>query len=138
MNADRTNMFPIISGEKKSDKNKFEFMTYVEDNGENEIFQIDIKIDINLKENEKNQIYCIPVDTKTNLIEIANNYNKRFIYQNVPNLSFFQRNKVLILSLVISILLIIIIILIIYYFKRKKQSSEDIEKKVLNEKLTSI
>ena len=132
-------MLSIISGEKKPDKNKFEFMTCVEDDGENEIFQIDIKIDINLKENGFDTLSCIPVDIKTNLIEIGNYYYTRFIYENISNLSFFQRNKVLILLLVISILLlIIIIILIICYYKRRKKSSENIEKKVLNEKLTSI
>ena len=130
--------FQLFLVRKNPDKNKFEFMTCVEDDGENEIFQINIKIDINLKENGFDTLSCIPVDIKTNLIEIGNYYYTRFIYENISYLSFFQRNKVLILLLFISILLLIIIILIICYYKRRKQSSENIEKKVLNEKLTSI
>ena len=42
-------MFSMVSGHQKPDKNKFEFLTVIEDDGANEIFQTDIKIDINLK-----------------------------------------------------------------------------------------
>ena len=114
-------LFSLISGDKKPDKNKFEFMTCVEDDGVNEIFQIDIKIDINLKEFPG--IFCIPVNTKTNLFEMRY-YD--YTYFTSEYLSFYERNKILILSVVISIILllllliIIIIILIICYSRDGK------------------
>ena len=124
-------LYSIISGQKKPDKSKFQFMSVVEDNGAKEIFQRDIKIDIDLKGDyfKSNNIYCIPVNTKTNLIEL--NYIEYISFE-YKNLSFYQKHEILIWSIVISILFIIVAIGIIayFYFKRRKKSS--LEKNILN------
>ena len=130
-------LYSIISGQQKPDKNKYQFMSVVEDNGAKEIFQRDIKIDIDLIGDyyKSNNIFCIPVNTKTNLIEL--NYIEHISFK-YKNLSFYQKHKILIWSLVISILFIIaaITIIVYFYFKRWKKSS--LEKNILNISLNSL
>jgi hypothetical protein len=128
-------MYSMVSGYQKPDKNKFEFLTVIEDNGANEIFQTDIKIDINLKGDSyySNKIFCIPVDSKTNFIEIFYIDIEEFEYENI---STYQKNKTLILLMIISIIFIIVII--ICYFKRCRKSDGNLENNVLNVSLNSL
>jgi hypothetical protein len=130
-------MYSMVSGYQKPDKNKFEFLTVIEDNGANEIFQTDIKIDINLKGDSyySNKIFCIPVDSKTNFIEIFYIDIEEFEYENI---STYQKNKTLILLMIISIIFIIVIIIIICYFKRCRKSDGNLENNVLNVPLNSL
>ena len=88
-------IYSMVSGHQKPDKNKFEFLTVIEDDGANAIFQTDIKIDINLKGDSyaSNEIFCIPVDSKTNYIEIFHIEAQKFEYE---NLRTYQKNKTLI------------------------------------------
>ena len=112
-------------------------MSVVEDNGAKEVFQRDIKIDIDLKGDyfKSNEIFCIPVNNKTNLIEL--NYIEYISFE-YNNLSFYQKNEILIWSLVISILFIIIAIAIILYFYFKKRKNSSLEKNVLNISLSGL
>ena len=54
-------MYSMVSGHQKPDKNKFEFLTVIEDDGANAIFQTDIKIDISLKGDNyaSNELFCL-------------------------------------------------------------------------------
>jgi uncharacterized protein YrzB (UPF0473 family) len=129
--------FSMVSGHQKPDKNKFEFLTVIEDDGANAIFQTDIKIDINLKGDSyaSNEIFCIPVDSKTNYIEVFHIEAQKFEYE---NLRTYQKNKTLIWVTIVSIIFIIVITIIICYFKRCRKSAENIENNVLNTPLNSL
>ena len=130
-------IYSMVSGHQKPDKNKFEFLTVIEDDGANAIFQTDIKIDINLKGDSyaSNEIFCIPIDSKTNYIEVFHIEVQKFEYE---NLRTYQKNKTLIWVTIVSIIFIIVITIIICYFKRCRKSAENIENNVLNTPLNSL
>ena len=131
-------IFALISGLKKPDKKKHEFMKALDDNGLNEIFDKDFTVDIELIElNETNNILCVPVNAKTNMIEHSYISSGNFNYTNFP---FPQKNNTLIfvvIAVVAAIILVIIIFILIKCICCKK-SNEDVEQKVLEEKLGGV
>ena len=129
-------LFSMLTGQTIPDKDKHQFMIEIEDDGKNEIFEKDIKIDIELDENTKNVIFCIPMIKKTNLIERTYIESTLFEYK---NLTFFEKHKFLIVFLIIGIVLFILILaIIILYLKCRNTSIRELEDKVLNEKLNSV
>ena len=126
----------MIAGNQKPDKSKYQFITVVEDDGENELIEKDIKIDIDLKEGYLNVIDCIPVNNKTNIIEKNYIEYKIFYYKNIKSSEHNYSALIIVISMVISI--IILIIFLFFYFKGYKRSYEDIEKDVLNAQFNEI
>ena len=108
----------------------------VEDNGENENFQTEVEINIELFDYEQdhfsNRMIIVPVDKETN-----------FVYIHMKNNTYFQfKNKnskaILIIIVVIGILLFIIIVGLLLYRKMKKEESNNIEEEInMNEKILS-
>ena len=137
INENYNEIFSIITGKQKLDKKKFQFMKVVNDDGKNEIFEKDIKIDIDLNDNgdlELNEIICIPVNIKTNLIETNYIDSTSFKYK---NLTSFQKHKYLIIFLPLGII-IFLIVAIICYFRLRRSTSKDLENKILSEDLKNI
>ena len=137
INENYNEIFSIITGKQKLDKKKFQFMKVVNDDGKNEIFEKDIKIDIDLNDNgdlELNKIICIPVNIKTNLIETNYIDSTSFKYK---NLTSFQKHKYLIIFLPLGII-IFLIVAIICYFRLRRSTSKDLENKILSEDLKNI
>ena len=130
----------LITGQKKPNRTEYEFMTVVEDNGENEIFEKDIEIDIDLK--SSNRIHCIPINSKTNLIEKAYLDYKYFDYKNWPTNSHKNKSYTWLIVLVVIVPIILLIIIIIFcYFKRRNKNSlysKDLENNVLKEEFNGI
>ena len=131
-------IFALISGLKKPDKKKHEFMKALDDNGLNKKIDKDFTVDIELIElNETNNILCVPVNAKTNMIEHSYISSGNFNYTNFP---FPQKNNTLIfvvIAVVAAIILVIIIFILIKCICCKK-SNEDVEQKVLEEKLGGV
>ena len=130
--------FSMITGNQKPDKSKYQFITVVEDDGENELIEKDIKIDIDLKDDCLNDIYCIPVNNKTNIIEKNYIEYKIFYYKNIKSSENHHNYSALIIVISIVILIIILIIFRFFYFKGYKRSNEDIEKDALNAQFNEI
>ena len=129
----------MITGQKKPNRTEYEFMTVVEDNGENEIFEKVIEIDIDLK--GSNRMYCIPINSKTNFIEKNYIDFKYFDYKNWPTNSHKNKFYTLVIVLVIIIPIILLIIIIVCYLKRHNKNSlysKELENNVLKEQLNSI
>ena len=129
----------LITGQKKPNRTEYEFMTVVEDNGENEIFEKVIEIDIDLK--GSNRMYCIPINSKTNFIEKNYIDFKYFDYKNWPTNSHKNKFYTLVIVLVIIIPIILLIIIIVCYLKRHNKNSlysKELENNVLKEQLNSI
>ena len=130
--------FSMITGNQKPDKSKYQFITVVEDDGENELIEKDIKIDIDLEDDCFNAIYCIPVNNKTNIIEKNYIEYKIFYYKNIKSSENHHNYSALIIVISIVILIIILIIFRFFYFKGYKRSNEDIEKDALNAQFNEI
>jgi len=125
-------IFSALTEKRNFDKNKM--MLKVEDNGENEIFQKEVEIDIELFDYEKdhtsNKMIIIPVDKETNLIYT---YSKDITYFNYESFKY-----TFILFIVIGILVLIIIIISIFYMKRKKEKNNNIGGNIsMNEEILS-
>ena len=132
-------IFALISGLKKPDKKKHEFMKVLDDNGLNEIFEKDFTVDIDLIElNETNSILCVPVNAKTNMIEHSYISSGNFNYTNFPFPQ--QKNNILIIVVIVVVVAIVFLILIFILIKCIccKKSNEDFEQKVLEEKLGGV
>ena len=129
-------LFSMIAGNQKPDKSKYQFITVIEDDGENELIEKDIKIDIDLKEGYLNVIDCIPVNNKTNIIEKNYIEYKIFYYKNIKSSEHNYSALIIVISMVIS--MIILMIFLFFYFKGYKRSYEDIEKDVLNAQFNEI
>ena len=130
-------IFALISGLKKPDKNKYQLMKVLEDDGLNEIFEKEFTVDIDLI--EENSILCIPVNAKSNMIENYYILSGNFNYTNVP-FPKKNKNKTLIFVIIIAAVAIVLLILIFIWIKCKcfKKSKEDFEQKVLDEKLGGV
>lgn len=122
-----TIIFSSLTEKRNFDKNKM--MTKVEDNGENEIFQTEIEVNIELYDYEVNKtsntIIIIPVDKETNLIYSFTDYLTDFKYKSLKN-----NYSVLVLIIVIGILVLIIIIGFLVYRKKNKKKNNNIENEV--------
>ena len=119
------NIYDIITGQKTINQNNHEFMTIVEDNGLNEIYETDIEINVELIDDleyhyDKNTIYFIPVNSKTNLIETKYISHIEFEYNNIES----NNNTVFVVIIIIIfiILLLFIVIAIFYYLRYKKRN----------------
>ena len=130
--------FSMIAGNQKPDKSKYQFITVIEDDGENELIEKDIKIDIDLKEGYLNVIDCIPVNNKTNIIEKNYIEYKTFYYKNIKSSENHHNYSALIIVISMVISMIILMIFLFFYFKGYKRSYEDIEKDVLNAQFNEI
>jgi len=131
-------IFSALANEKILDKNKT--MIKVEDNGENEHFQTEVEINIELFDYENdhfsNCMIVVPVDKETNLVYIhmKNSTNFNFKYEK----SNSNSNSILIIIIVIGIVFLIIIIGLLLYRKKKKEKSNNIEDEInMNEKILS-
>ena len=125
-----SDFYSIITNQQKLEESKHEFMTFVEDDGTNKIFETEIDIDINLKE-YSNEIYAVPVRKGINLIEEGLFKVTYFNYENHKDKS--NKKTLIIVFTIIGAILVIVALLIIYYkvCKKKQNSIED-----LNEPIT--
>ena len=125
-----SDFYSIITNQQKLEESKHEFMTFVEDDGTNKIFETEIDIDINLKE-YSNEIYAVPVRKGINLIEEGLFKVTYFNYENHKDKS--NKKTLIIVFTIIGAILVIVAVLIIYYkvCKKKQNSIED-----LNEPIT--
>ena len=123
-----SDFYSIITNQQKLEESKHEFMTFVEDDGTNEIFETEIDIDIKLKK-ESNEIYAVPVRKGINLIEEGLFKYTYFDYKNHKS----NKKTLIIVFSIIGAILVIVALLIIYFkvYKKKKNSIED-----LNEPIT--
>lgn len=126
-------------------------MTKAEDNGENQHFQTELEIKVELydygQNHTSNKVIFVPVDKETNLV-----------FRNIKNIAYFNyekiesndlepnsntntntnanTNTIIIIVIVIGILVLIIIIGLLYYRKKKKEKSNNIEDVIdANEKI---
>ena len=124
-------------------------MTKAEDNGENEYFQTELEIKIELYDYEQNhtsnKAIFVPVDKETNFVFRNTNDKAYFNYEKIesndlePNSDTntnANTNTIIIIVIVIGILVLIIIIGLLYYRKKKKEKSNNIEDVIdANEKI---
>ena len=68
-NFNYSDMYSIITNKKKLSESNNELMVIIEDNGNNEIFEYEIDINIKLKEKDPNSIILILVKKDINLVE---------------------------------------------------------------------
>jgi len=130
-----------------AEKNKM--MTKAEDNGENEYFQTELEIKIELYDYEQNhtsnKAIFVPVDKETNFVFRNTKDKAYFNYEKIesndlePNSDTntnANTNTIIIIVIVIGILVLIIIIGLLYYRKKKKEKSNNIEDVIdANEKI---
>jgi len=96
-------------------------MTIIEDDGTKELYENEIEIDIDLKEN--NTILFVPFNAKNNRLHFL---HLNLTYFEYKNLNFFEKNKIgIILSVIGAILIIIIIIIVICCCKKCKKNKND-------------
>ena len=102
-------------------------MTIVEDKGLKEIFETDIEINIELIEDtkynyEKNNILIVPINNKTNLVEIKYLSYKEFKYNKIieGNNNIDNIFVVIIVSMILSLVIAIAIFCYLRYKKRIK------------------
>ena len=127
-------IFSSLTGKRNFEKKKM--MTKVEDNGENEEFQTELGINIELYDHEKdhdsNKLIIVPVDKETNLVLINSKDYNYFYYENINS-----KTTIIIIIIVIGILVLIIIIGLLFR-KKKKDKSNNIEDLMdANEKILS-
>ena len=127
-------LYSIIIGKKKPNRDDYEFMAIIEDNGVKETFSKDIKINIDLY--RTNDIFIIPLFKNTNYIIYDYIIKSEFKYVNVPKK---EDNKLLLYILIPIISIIIIIIAIFICLRHRKKNNKEITvDKVLDEQLISI
>ena len=129
-------IYPALT--EKRNFEKYKMMLKNEDNGENEYFQTELEIKINLYDYEiddtSNEMIIVPVDKETNFIFKSSIDSKYFQYKNLKS----NTTTILIIIIVIGILVVIIIIGLLYYRKKKKEKSNNIEEIMdINEKILS-
>ncbi len=121
-------IFSALTEERNFDK--YKMMLKVEDNGENEYFKTEIKINKELIDYEPDQTYnriiIVPVDKENNLAYMHLKTYTSFKYKNI-NYTF-----IIIIIIVIAILILIIIIGILLYKKKKKEKGNNIEDEIGN------
>ena len=123
-------LYPIITNKKKINKENKEFMTIIEDKGNNEIFECEIDIDIELK--DSNYITFIPVRKENNLLEVQYIMEGNFAFNYINNAN--NSSTLVIVFIIIIIILVIISAIIIYRkLRKKKLSSIDINEPILND-----
>jgi len=116
-------IFSALAGQINFDKNKL--MLKVEDNGESENYQTEVKIDKDLigydADHTSNRMIIVPVDKETNFVYIHLKEYQYFDNENIKN------TYIIIIIIVIVILVLIIIIGLLYYRKKKKETVNNIE-----------
>ena len=129
-------IFSVLTENRNFDKKQM--MSKVEDNGENEYFQTELPINIELNDYEldhdSNYMIFVPVDKETKFVF---KYSYRDIYFDYKNIK--SNTILLIIIIVIAVLLVAIIIIgILYYRKKKKEKGNNIEDLMdSNEKILS-
>ena len=126
-----SDFYSIITNQQKLEESKYEFMTIVEDDGTNEIFEKEIDIDIRLKENN-NEIYAVPIRKGINLIEEGYFKYTYFDFDYKNHKSKKKKTLIIVFSIIGAILLIFALVII--YFKACKKKKNSIED--LNEPIT--
>ena len=115
-------ILPFLCGKQKPDKSLKQTMITIEDDGKNEIFEKEIKLDIEVDESfSYNTMTITPVIKNYNLVDFY--FGKSFYYDFI----YQSKKKNWVVALVISLVVIALIIigLIIYFIKRKKNTSQN-------------
>ena len=107
---------------KKPDKSLKQAKITIEDDGQNEIIEKEVKLDIEVDESFLyNKMTIAPVIKNFNLVDV--NYGQSFYFDFIYKSKKKKWN--IVLASVLPLIAVIIIGLIIYFIKRKKDSNQD-------------
>ena len=113
---------PFLCGKQKPDKSLKQAKIIVEDDGQNEIIEKEVKLDIEVDESFLyNKMTIAPVIKNFDLVyaNYGQSFHFDFIYKSK------KKKWIIVLAIVLPLIAVIIIGLIIYLKKRKKDSNQD-------------
>ena len=109
-------VLPIICGKKQTDKSLKQTMITIEDDGQKEIIEKEVKLDIKVDKSFSNKMIIAPLIMENNLVDT--HFGKAFYF----DFTYHSKSKIwiIVLAIVLPLIAIIIVGLIIYFKKRKK------------------
>ena len=132
---DFMSFYYIITNKKKINKSNNEFITTIEDKGNNETIEIEFNMDVEPK--DYNKIVFVPVKNNSNLIEFNHIMVGYFNYIKEENNKPEETNNWIVIIILVLLLFIIVgfVIFIIFHLlcKKKKSSIEEINQPIMKE-----